>query len=156
LHEWRSEVNLTLKRTKYCEAGIFGELLDESGAHLFFTLEHAFAFADASAGLDHMAFAKDELIPPWLPKLPPGTYDCVRGAHRLHHMDHDFETFEITNVPGHDKILFHVGNYNKDSEGCVLLGERATDAALEWSSTAFKKFLDLQNGLDKFVLVVQD
>ena len=32
------------------------------------------------------------------------------------------ETFEVTGVPGRANILFHHGNTEEDTEGCILLG----------------------------------
>lgn len=36
-------------------------------------------------------------------------------------------TFSVNNVKGRSHILFHAGNYTRDIEGCILLGERFTD-----------------------------
>jgi Family of unknown function (DUF5675) len=124
---------MILKRIKFNQYGIFGELLDDANNHLFYTLEHSY---------DNV------------PKLPNGTYSCVIGNHRLEGMTEDFQTFEITNVPGHTNILFHWGNYNDDSEGCVLLGMGVNDTMLLNSREAFKEFMQkLQNTLF-FQLVV--
>ena len=41
-----------------------------------------------------------------------------------HHNGVEFSTFEITGVAGHSGILFHAGNFNKDSDGCVLIGKQ--------------------------------
>jgi hypothetical protein len=76
-------------------------------------------------------------------------------------MAQPFTTFEITGVPGHSNILFHIGNYNKDSEGCVLLGRGITEAQsgdqmITMSNTTFKYFMDNQAGVDTFILTVKD
>lgn len=90
----------------------------------------------------------------WNAKLLPGVYKCVRGFHKLHNMIDEFETFEITGVQGHFGILFHCGNFNKDSEGCVLLGLHRSDDMIVESKKAFQSFMDYVNGLDEFELTV--
>jgi hypothetical protein len=97
------------------------------------------------------------------PKLQNGTFECVRGKHRLHGMDHDFETFEITGVPGHTGMLFHWGNYNEDSDGCVCTGDAVSEGDHDGrkhcemvtnSRVAFARFMRLQEGVDRFTLRV--
>lgn len=36
-------------------------------------------------------------------------------------------TFSVNNVKGRSNILIHAGNFTRDIEGCILLGERFTD-----------------------------
>ena len=121
--------------------GVFSRLYlnDEKFA---VTIEHAFEGVD-------MQFA---------PKLPrPGWYRCVRGMHQLEHGPR-FETFEITGVPGHRGILFHVGNFNRNSDGCVLLGERLhTESEMWWidnSLNTFTRFMAANADVDEFDLEV--
>lgn len=133
----------TLERSDFTRSGIFGGLYKgEQTLPAFYTLEHAYP----------------DIVDPgaWEPKVPTGTYTCVRGTHSLAHSG-PFETFEITGVPGHQGILFHVGNTNDDSEGCVLLGtsrSTLTPMILE-SKKAFAAFMELMKGVDSFTLVVQ-
>jgi hypothetical protein len=129
-------VNLTLRRTSFTKFGVFGILIDDKGSTIAYTLEHAYGDR-------------------FQPKLPDGTYTCRRGMHRLMHMRIDFETFEIENVPGHEDILFHTGNTNEDSSGCVLLGEKIGIDFLLRSRAAFISFMELQKGLDTFQLTVK-
>jgi hypothetical protein len=132
-------VNLTLVRDTFTDKGIFGILTGDGFSCV--TLEHAYPMP-----LEHsQAFE---------PKLQDGSYTCVRGIHRLSNLI-DFETFEITGVLGHSDILFHKGNYNADSEGCVLLGEKVISDSITNSLVTFNKFLDFQQGCDTFQLVVQ-
>lgn len=139
-------MNLTLKRKQYRADGIFGELYDEAGNKIAVTLEHAYAVTSRDPD---KAFA---------PKIPLGEYLCVRGEHRLESMDHNFTTFEITGVEGHDNILFHWGNYNHDSSGCVLLGQRVVSTEdgfmITKSRVTFAEFMELQASVDHFVLEV--
>lgn len=136
-------MNLLLQRVESRIDGIFSELRSIDGETLFHTLEHAY-----NDGLGAM-----------VPKLPDGVYKCIRGIHRLAHMSLPFETFEITEVPGHDHMLFHVGNFNFDSDGCVLIGSGSIQLnghqALTRSREAFKSFMDLQTGYDEFELTVK-
>lgn len=136
-------MNLVLTRKKFLEDGIFGELCDENGNHVAVTLEHA--FPDSSE---------------FVPKLAVGTYTCRRGQHRLASMLEDFSTFEVMEVPDFQGkpvtgILFHRGNYNRDSEGCVLVGALWAMDMITSSHEAFEQFLTLQNGVDEFNLVVK-
>ena len=135
-------MDCVLTRSLYLDAGIFGQLSSTGGTFLANTLEHAYAQDDGTLK----------------PKLPPGTYTCVRGPHQLHGMLAAFITFEITDVPGHTGILFHMGNYNKDSDGCVLLGEEAVPTSeptmVTNSVVTFNSFMASQSGVDTFQLVV--
>jgi len=131
-------MNLKLIRNKFALYGIEGELFDDKGLHVCFTLEHSYVQPDGS----------------FLPKLPDGLYTCQRGQHRLASMNNSFETFEITKVPGHTNILFHKGNYNNDSEGCVLVGAAFGQGCILESAIAFGTFLQAQEGVDSFQLTV--
>lgn len=137
-------MTLVLTRNKRQMDGVFSTLTDEHGAVLAKTLEHAYG--------DNFE-----------PKLQPGSYGCKRGAHRLHGMTSDFETFEVEGVKGHKGILFHVGNYNADSDGCILLGEKVQNASVHANTTlmitnskaAFASFMSKVAGSDSFVLIVR-
>lgn len=134
-------MKLKLIRTLFRNDGVFGHLEDDSATQIAVTLEHAYNS---------------------LPKLQSGTYTCKRGIHKLADLI-PFETFEIENVTGHTDILFHAGNYNRDSQGCVLLGRRIvmnpdtpTELMITSSKNTFNKFLDILKGLNEFILVVED
>lgn len=133
-------MNLILKHTDFLADGIFGNLYDESNKLLWATLEHAY-----DSGLGDGSYA---------PKVPPGTYLCVRGQHQLAHMTQPFITFEVTNVPGHTNILIHVGNQDSDSSGCILLGTMRVNDSIIHSADAFNAFMKLQDGIDQFTLTV--
>jgi len=133
-------MNLKIIRNYYRTDGIFSTCVDENDEKVMVTLEHAYGDKP-------------------LPKVPPGEYVCRRGNHRLHGMTEDFETFEVEGIDGHNNILFHWGNYNKDSEGCFLVGSMTLSSQVDdWMITdsrkTFKKFMDLQEGLDTFQLTV--
>lgn len=139
-------MDLILTRKDRRPDGIFSELRNQTGELLAVTLEHAYPspFPEGSG---------------WAPKIPNGTYTCRRGQHRLHGMTEDFSTFEITGVAGHQNLLFHWGNYNKDSEGCVLVGKALAQAGasemITNSRATFAELMELQAGLEHFTLTVQ-
>ena len=131
-------MDLKLNRIDYKADGILSELIAGSVRIVAHTLEHSY---DGK------------------PKLQPGVYKCVRGTHKLHD-GIAFETFEVTGVEGHSGILFHVGNWNKDSDGCILVGD-AISASKQGtlvtnSRVIFHEFMALQAGVDSFMLTVRE
>ncbi len=137
-------MDLILTRKECRSDGIFSQLTDLSGNFICETLEHAYPDED---GVFHA-------------KIPAGKYQCQRGNHMLHGMDTPFETFEITEVPGHSKLLFHWGNFQKDSEGCVLVGALMANSGgiqmITRSRDTFVRFMYLQKDSDSFELTVID
>jgi hypothetical protein len=69
-------------------------------------------------------------------------------------MVNPFETFEVTGVTWHTGILFHPGNTEKDSSGCILLGTGINGFTLSNSREAFAFFMSGLEGLDTFNLTV--
>lgn len=127
-----------LVRRELTEDGIWSDLLDESGKLVAKCAEHSYNSQ---------------------PKIYNGTFTCIRGAHQLHGMTHQFETFEITGVEGHTNILIHMGNWPQiDSDGCVLLGSSIADSdkgrMVTNSIVTFEKFMELVEGQDSFSLIV--
>ena len=129
-------MNLKLKRNSFTSNGIFGILMDDNYNKIAVTLEHAYP-----------------LLNTYEPKIPDGVYTCVRGEHELSNLQ-PFNTFEITGVPGHSNLLFHSGNYNDDSHGCILLGKTVNGTMVTDSKRAFADFMALQDGLQTFILEV--
>lgn len=138
-------MKINMIRTDFLESGIFGALETEDESLFLLTLEHAYPIPESGASTDRS----------WAPKIPKGTYTCIRGMHRLAGATEDFETFEITGVDGHTGLLFHPGNFNHDSSGCVLLGlARNGDEGIMNSRDAFKMFMEKQKECDSFALTI--
>lgn len=134
-------MDLKLSRTDFIQAGIFGVMTDTNEKQIGVTLEHSYPGSNLPIS--------------YIPKIPPGVYTCVRGIHQLVGMSTPFETFEITNVPGHTNILIHVGNTNVDSSGCVLLGTSRSGNMILESRLAFGAFMQMQAGVNAFALIVE-
>jgi hypothetical protein len=148
-------MNLILNRTKYCSDGIFGELLNDSGGFICCTLEHAFMTENGT----------------YKAKVAAGEYLCKVGTGPLKngmHALHDgvpFVAYQIQNVPPFQgkpvaNILFHQGNFQNDSDGCVLLGkqmehEEGGRFMLIESKIALSDFMKMQN-LDDFTIKIND
>ena len=135
----------TLKHSEFEGDGIFGNFtFDGDAAPFMDTLEHAYAQPDGVS---------------YQPKVQPGTYTCVLGTHALAN-GVPFQAYEITGVEGHAGILFHPGNFNADSEGCVLCGQTevtydaAGDKMITGSRTEFAAFMARLNGAATFQLEV--
>ena len=134
-------MDLVLTRTEFKSYGVFGELRTVDGDLVAYTLEHSYAYGDDPDS--------------WRAKIPAGQFVCRRGFHRLAGMLDNFETFEITEVPGHSDILFHSGNVNGDSAGCVLVGSELGHQEILQSRAAFMKLMSLQDSVDTFILTVK-
>lgn len=134
---------ITLARTSKGKDGIFGELLNDFWGVMAITLEHA--YPDAFS---------------YMPIAPVGIFTCVRGYHQLVGMKEPFETFEITGIKGHRNILFHAGNWNIDSSGCVLLGQTLSHDGkgrmITNSKETFENFMERLIGVEHFELTIQN
>lgn len=131
-----------LKRTGKHPDGIFGEFFFENEGRFCVTLEHAYQQADGS----------------YEAKIPPGEYLCLRGMHWIH-KGAPFETFEISGVPMHHGLLFHAGNFNRDSAGCVLIGRSVAtidegEEIITGSRDRFSDFMARLDGVNRFDLDV--
>jgi hypothetical protein len=91
------------------------------------------------------------------PKLciKAGEYICNRD---FYHKG-NYETFEII-VPDRERILFHKGNTEADTLGCVLIGESygelmGREAILD-SNGGFTEFMHRTYGLSQIKLVVKE
>lgn len=136
---------MRLTRTDYLSTGIFSIMKDIGETVIFNCLEHAYSAVPVLSSLGTA----------YLPKIPVGAYKCVKGQHILEGMKMPFITYEITGVPGHVGLLFHKGNLDKDTAGCILLGMTRDGDEIFNSKEAFDLFMTLQNGLDVFTLLVE-
>ncbi len=136
-------MNMSIMRNTFDKDGIFGEMKSDDGSFSCLTLEHAYKSNDS-----------------FYPKVPEGTYLCVRGNHRLESMDKEFVTFELQDVPRCIGILIHCGNKNEDSSGCILIaknwGNRSDGGKMICDSkSSFQEFIKLQDGNDQFFLTIR-
>lgn len=51
-------------------------------------------------------------------RIPPGNYICAKTV-----SPRFGETYEVLDVPQRSHILFHAGNTDDDTQGCILLGK---------------------------------
>jgi hypothetical protein len=70
----------------------------------------------------------------------------------------DYECFEIRDVPDREEIKLHIANYVRQVVGCIGIGlTRDKKIPAVWnSSIAFKKFMEIQEGCDKFTLEIRN
>lgn len=102
-------------------SGVFGTLLTDSGFGCY-TLEPALDRAEH-------------------PCIPKGGYRCDLKDHPKHG-----KCYELADVPGRTSVLIHVGNFERDTEGCILVGNAigtiGNDHALLASKDAYRRFMD--------------
>lgn len=85
--------------------------------------------------------------------IPEGKYTISR------HQSPKFgETFIVNDVPNRSHILFHAGNTDEDTLGCILVGceygEIKKKPAVLRSKAAFLLFMNLLSGLDRISLQI--
>jgi len=86
--------------------------------------------------------------------IPQGVYTCKR-FHRARWTN----TFEIL-VKGHTDVLFHAGNIEADTKGCIVLGSsfgklKGQRAVLN-SGATFAVFLQITADYNSFPLLITD
>jgi len=87
--------------------------------------------------------------------IPAGDYKCKRVL-----SPRFGNTFEVANVPNRTHILFHKGNIDEDTKGCIILGEQYESLygkiAVLSSGKAFKEFLQRTNDVNEFNLKIKE
>lgn len=128
---------MILLRDNFVRDGIFGTLRSDDDQELCKTLEHAYPTFGGK----------------FKAKIPVGDYMCVRGVHTLLG-GIPFETFEVTGIYGHSGILFHPGNRNENSSGCILVGAEIQGVTIIRSRVTFMSFMSRMVGVESFALTV--
>lgn len=118
--------------------GTFG-VLKVDGESLFVTLE---------------PYSRDNAVS--ISSIPANEYICKRYSSKKYP-----NTFEVTNVHGRSKILFHAGNIDDHTEGCILVGQyfgklRGEQRAVMNSGRSFRRLLQLLHGEDQFRLTITE
>lgn len=137
-------INLKLHRFETTDEGTFGVLIHN---HKPFAVTLERQWLDNKKGISC---------------IPEGEYICKRCRTSPEYGYKDSpkfgDTFQITNVPGRSKILFHKGNIDDDSHGCVLIGEQfgelGLSAAILSSKQGFNEFNLLLHGYDTFKISI--
>jgi len=87
------------------------------------------------------------------PIITQGAYKCTRSAY----VKGGYETFEV-HVEGHSRILFHKGNVEEDSAGCIVVaasfGEMRERTAVLDARTGFGRLMEATAGLAGFAMQV--
>jgi hypothetical protein len=130
-------MNVTLKRTHHLPEATLGQLfIEDVTTDPIYTLENPLR----ETNLDN--------------RIPAGTYQCKPYSSAKHP-----DVYEITNVPNRTAILIHTGNVEKDTQGCILIGNRIGalngEPAILESKRCFERFRSLI-GHREFTLVVED
>lgn len=85
--------------------------------------------------------------------IPEGMYICKRIISPRYG-----ETFEITNVPNRTHVLFHAGNVEEHTKGCVLLARKfgvlGEKRAILNSGNTFEQFMQKTKDINEFVLYI--
>ena len=87
--------------------------------------------------------------------IPSGPYSCKRVK-----SPRFGDTFEILDVEGRTHILFHKGNSERNTQGCVLIAEEFGKlngkAAVLASGRGFTEFMSILKEIDEFDLIIED
>jgi len=85
--------------------------------------------------------------------IPAGTYICKRV-----NSPKFGNTFEVTKVENRTHILFHKGNLEDDSHGCVLVGETFSDIneapGIGASKKGYTEFMSILTHDEEFRLII--
>ena len=138
-------MRIILNRLSHTTHGTFGVLMDDTAVPFAITMER-----------------------PWLNNqksiscIPDGVYTAKRCRHSEEYNFKDSpkfgDTFVVENVPNRSHILFHTGNLDDDSHGCILVGEQfgvlGNNPAILASKAGFKEFFRLTSNVHEFQLVI--
>lgn len=128
---------MKIKRIAMIEDGTFGIIFDEK-IPFALTLERKWENNQKSISC-----------------IPKGEYTCIRVISSKFG-----DTFEVMNVPNRSNILFHRGNLDMDSHGCILIGEEFgkinEKVAILSSSRGFDEFQVRLLSYGEFKLLIEE
>lgn len=136
--------DLELLRVCLKPEGCFGILLIDGFPTGIWTVEHTYPVDESEPrGAQYV-------------KIPSGLYRCQKSLF----IRGNYETYEITGVVGHSRLLFHVANDESDVDGCIGLGRNygllRGQPAVTGSAVAFQDFMHLMGGKPSFDLLVRE
>jgi len=87
--------------------------------------------------------------------IPTGRYSIIPTY------SHKFKkTWLVCHVPNREHILFHAGNWQTDTKGCIILASRFGKLQGKWavlnSGNTFKAFLQNLNGDQEAELIITE
>ena len=59
----------------------------------------------------------------------------------------------LLNVPCFEGVLIHIGNYPKDTEGCILVGRNTVVGAVMDSTATFMKLYEILKGAKGLIFI---
>ncbi len=129
---------MTLKRIASNEDRTFGVLLDNDNDPFAVTLEDPWKGNKVNVSC-----------------IPADKYICKKRFSPKFG-----DTYEVTNVEGRTHILFHKGNTEQDTHGCILIGESfdylGGDPAIINSGKGFREFMRKLYEHSTFILNIRD
>lgn len=88
-------------------------------------------------------------------RIPAGRYTCKRHSGPKYK-----NTWSVTNVPNREAILFHIGNIEDDSLGCILLGSTLASVkgklGIAQSSNTFTRFMHVSERASELSLTITE
>ena len=118
-----------------------GRMTTEDGKKICNTLEPA--WRDYKGG---------ELKIPKKSAIPEGTYRVVITKSQR------FQRYLplLVGVPGFEGVRIHSGNTNRDTEGCIIVGQNLQVGKLLWSRIALEKLMKLIENEKEISLTIQN
>jgi len=86
--------------------------------------------------------------------IPKGVYEVKKRS--VKSSKYKYEHLHILNVPDRKMILMHIGNYPKNSNGCILLGNTRSLNFVGDSRKAFYKLMYDLGSFDEIELIIKN
>lgn len=160
-----------VRRFKKHPAGVVGELqiatvstMLNNAPYLYESMEELMKDQREEKVWKHLAYTLEPAIPSFYgdkmqkpAAIPEGLYELCKRYSCKFRGDRWF----LLNVPHFEGIMFHVGNFPKDTQGCILLGDERKGAAVLKSKLADERVRRSMNrvknyGAAQFVKIVND
>ena len=87
--------------------------------------------------------------------IPKGVYDVVK-RNGEDSAKYKYEHLLVEDVPNRDFILFHIGNYPKDTLGCILIGNTRALNSVGSSKKAFYNLMYDLGSYNKLELIIKN